>query len=873
VAIKVLLRQDCQASWRFVREAAITARLQHPAIVPLYEAGRWTDGAPFFAMKLVNGISLSEAIQRTQSLEDRLGLLPHLVAVLDALAYAHASDVVHGDLKPANVLLGEHGETVVIDWGLAKVLDGSVHDAPTLLPGQQAEEAPPGDATVTGLAPGTPGYMPPEQARGEPVDARADVYALGAMAYHLFSGAAPHRGKTPGEVLQKLLTGPPMPLSECVPELAPDLASIVDKAMSRRPGDRYASAERMAADLQRFTAGQLVSAHSYSITERARRWVRKRRAIVLTAGILVFVLAVAAAVSVRRIVRERNRADAAKVAAEVERKRAVAERDAAERLVQFAIGQLRDRLELLGKLDLLAGLGGEVEGYYRSVASGDDALETAALKRWGVAIEVLADVELSKLSYDVADALSAARAALYERVLARDSGDIEAMIELADAAYWRSIARLNEGDTETALPHVRRAEEVARKAVDAAPSDKSARIVHAMALALLGHLLFDRRDQAAAREAADMAEHEVTELGNVQHGLATKWQERLHSFFGILWSLEWATLNSAGARDAQLRQVAVDEMLSEAQPANPKSAFRLAMARLALSQARLRLGIFDDESVRAATATLRSLVPLDPANSGWRAGLLTVLGHICYLQSWRYRDERALAACRESITEWRRARETGMSGGNADLLFANALTEAADLEVRLGHIDGACSMYREALALGMTQVRAEPDNLFALMVVLARHRAIAFAEQSRQRFGAAKAAASAGLELANQSPAASKDQGRAGRWAALLHLGIGDLLAVRGDRAAAERTYRELLDTYPHVVETSPNDDDPKTELALVAVNLASMLLAKPGDRTEARELLHRATDLLGPLHDKRRLAPDMEDAFWKAKRLLGDRR
>ncbi|HEX7837891.1 MAG TPA: serine/threonine-protein kinase, partial [Kofleriaceae bacterium] len=118
VAIKEVLVPYLRA--RFEREAMITARLQHPAIVPVYEAGTWPDGSAFYTMRLVSGGTLADAIARTHTLEERLALLPHVLAVTEALGYAHAHRIVHRDLKPGNVLVGEFGETVVIDWGLAK---------------------------------------------------------------------------------------------------------------------------------------------------------------------------------------------------------------------------------------------------------------------------------------------------------------------------------------------------------------------------------------------------------------------------------------------------------------------------------------------------------------------------------------------------------------------------------------------------------------------------------------------------------------------------------------------------------------------------------------------------------------------------------
>src|SRR4051812_32864793 len=120
IAIKELISRGHVSEVRFLREALITARLEHPGIVPVYEAGRWPDGTPFYAMKLVAGRSLRELIAERKTVDDRLGLLHHVIAVADAIAYAHGRNIIHRDLKPANIIVGDFGETIVIDWGLAK---------------------------------------------------------------------------------------------------------------------------------------------------------------------------------------------------------------------------------------------------------------------------------------------------------------------------------------------------------------------------------------------------------------------------------------------------------------------------------------------------------------------------------------------------------------------------------------------------------------------------------------------------------------------------------------------------------------------------------------------------------------------------------
>ena len=282
VAIKELLHQDDDLLARFAREALVTARLMHPAIVPVYDAGRWPNGMPFYAMKMVTGRSLDQVIQAAPTLQDRLALLTNVIAVAEAIAYAHSEGIIHRDLKPANVLVGSFGETVVIDWGLAKDLRAPEE---SLRPGPYRGDSSSG--TVVGSVLGTPSYMPPEQALGDPVDETADVYALGALLYHLLAGGAPYAARSAEAVLALVITGPPKPLPEGVP---PELLAIVDKAMAREKAARYPTAGELAADLKRFTTGQLVSAHLYTPGALIKRWIAKRRGVVSIGAIALAAL-------------------------------------------------------------------------------------------------------------------------------------------------------------------------------------------------------------------------------------------------------------------------------------------------------------------------------------------------------------------------------------------------------------------------------------------------------------------------------------------------------------------------------------------------------------------------------------------------------
>ena len=303
VAVKELLRHDGSNEARFMREAMITARLEHPGIVPVHEAGRWPNGDPYYVMKLVEGRTLKELIDERKALRERLALLPHVIAIADAVGYAHSEGVIHRDLKPSNVIVGEFGETIVVDWGLAR---DRKRDYPEPAPEQVVYAAGSGVSTVSGKVVGTPAYMSPEQARGEPVDERADVYAIGTVLYELLAGSPPHHDTTPQATLERVIAGPPRPLSALIPHVPSELATIVAKAMARSPDDRYANASLLAEDLRRFHCGKLVSAHSYTAWSLLRKKLSHHRGMVAMAIASLVALGAVGVESFRRVVAERN---------------------------------------------------------------------------------------------------------------------------------------------------------------------------------------------------------------------------------------------------------------------------------------------------------------------------------------------------------------------------------------------------------------------------------------------------------------------------------------------------------------------------------------------------------------------------------------
>jgi WD40 repeat protein len=299
IAIKELISRGHGnvAEVRFLREALITARLEHPGIVPVYEAGRWPDGTPFYAMKLVAGRPLRDLIAERTTVEQRIGLLHHVIAVADAIAYAHGRGIIHRDLKPSNVIVGEFGETIVIDWGLAK--DLNPEPAPVGSDGGGPSGEPRQDGlTSAGSVMGTPAYMPPEQRRGEQVDPRADVYAIGAMLWELC--ALPREPRATGRRHALRRAG-----------IDPDLATIIAKALEDAPDRRYADAGALAADLKAFKAGARIAARRYSLLAMLVHWTRRHRALAAATLSVAALAATGVLTYVRHIAAERDRVAAA----------------------------------------------------------------------------------------------------------------------------------------------------------------------------------------------------------------------------------------------------------------------------------------------------------------------------------------------------------------------------------------------------------------------------------------------------------------------------------------------------------------------------------------------------------------------------------
>ncbi len=384
VAIKFVRRraglapeQLADALLRMVEEAQITGQLEHPSIVPVHDLGLDDAGRFYFVMKLVAGRTFEAALREAHERGGWRGALDlgldTLTRVAEAVEYAHRRGVLHRDLKPGNVMVGELGEVYVMDWGLsrsARTLAEPRRVVRSELRGDDDAVA----YTQEGAVLGTPPFMAPELAGGarDAAHVGSDIYALGAMLYHALAGAPPYLDDPTQPVLPRLIEDSPKPLEQLVPQAPAELIAIAERAMARASAERYASAAEFAEELKRFRDGRVVLAHRTGVWPEVRKWVARNRALAATSGVAVIaVLAGLIAFVSERSAREVERRAAQRFeshAALVDAARAIAHGDL--RTASSALPRVLEPSRAFERGLLAAALESDVSTHVHTDASG-----------------------------------------------------------------------------------------------------------------------------------------------------------------------------------------------------------------------------------------------------------------------------------------------------------------------------------------------------------------------------------------------------------------------------------------------------------------------------------------------------------------------
>jgi serine/threonine-protein kinase len=801
VALKVLrdeLAAEPRLVQRFLAEARVTARLDHPGIVPVHEVGRDAHGRAYFAMRLVRGRELKRIIELARAGAEgwsRTRALSVIQKVCEAMAYAHGKGVIHRDLKPSNVMVGEFGEVYVMDWGLARTIgaddphDLRLRDRPRTQGVADERELESPIVTMDGDVLGTPCYMAPEQAQGRIAELgpRSDVYSVGAMLYHLLAGEMPYvptgTSVASRDVLAQLVRGPPRSLSDLGLDVPAELAAICEKAMSREPADRYPDMLSMAEDLRAFLEGRVVRAHETGAWAEARKWVQRNKALSGAMSLAVAALVVGLFVSLAL----KAQSDASSVRAENSAQVASDERDRALTIASFledtltgvgpSIARGRDTTMLREMMD------GALSRLNKGELSGAPVAELRLRIVIGEAYEEIA-------RYEEAEAL------LREAVSKGESlfqGD-HALIARAQSELG-AVLRAR-GDFAGAEPVLRRALAMRERLFPGDHPDVS-ETIEKLALALE-----DRGDLAAAeplfrralamRERMYAGDHESTAIA-------------LSNLGGMLHAL--GDLKGA---DAHLsRAVAMQERLFHGDhPALASSLENLASLMSTRGDAAA-----GEALVRRAYEMRKRIYPGDHPN------LSVSLNNLAMAAFDRGDSVEAERLFRESIEMQRR-----LVKGD-DKVLAENLGDLGGLLYTRGDLAGAEPLYRESLAM-LRRILA-PDhpsisNQLGNLAVLFK---------ARGDFDAAEALHRENLAMQKRLyPGDHPD-------VALTLNNLASLLEARGNRAEAESLYRDAIDMQKRLTPTGhPN-------LARFESHLANLLQRK-GDLVAAEALDRHALEM-----------------------------
>ncbi len=704
---------------RFLLEAEVTGGLEHPGIVPVYGLGSDADGRPYYAMRLVRGESLKRAIAAfhgdaglrrdpgARSLE-LSKLLRRFLDVCNAIDYAHSRGVLHRDVKPGNVMVGEYGETLVVDWGLAKAVGradpGIAPDEQTLVPSSSGGVA----ETLPGTTIGTPEYMSPEQAAGhiDRLGPASDVYSLGATLYCILTGSPPFRDADVGRMLRAVQEGRFPPPRRVNRSVDPALEAVCLKAMSLRPEDRYPGTRALAAEIERWLADEPVSAYREPMPGRLARWGRRHRTLVAaTALSLVTAVALLAALVVA-VRREQGQTDAA--------------RDLAEANYRDARGAVDDYLTSVSEEALLDEPG--MQPLRRRLLQSALSYHRRFIERRANDPDAIVDLArsqaaLAKVTREMGRYVEAVPGyeeaiRLYRELDARRPGDPEIRHALAECYECVADVQNVLSRRREALENVDRAIEMFESLVADRRADVRTR--HNFALAVFTKAKIKHADErtreatALDERAAGLQDEVVAQSGGADNERATL------AFYTFSMSNGLAnTGRTAKAEEACHKAVGLYEGLVRAHPRTYKYRDGHAMAVLARANLDWRAERWAEaaHSREEARTELAELVRENPDVFALREVLAeadTGLAR-CYLNHLGRRD-RGAAALRNAIESyqglWRGEDTDVRSVGHYALCFQElSMIQSQDGQYVEAHANlrRACELYEQA-------ARKSPDN-------------------------------------------------------------------------------------------------------------------------------------------------------------------
>jgi serine/threonine-protein kinase len=823
VALKEIQNQHADhgdSRARFLLEAKVTGKLEHPGVVPVYGLGVYPDGRPYYAMRFIQGDNLKDAIDRyhdpqAQGLQSLgfhslpfRGLLERFLDVCDAVAYAHSRGVLHRDLKPANVMLGRYGETLVVDWGLAKLLgrpEPAVGEDVPLMATLSGDATP----TQAGRVVGTPEYMSPEQAAGQLdlLGPATDVYSLGAMLYCLLTGRPPFvRGKKEdlGEVLRKVEAcdfPPPRQVKSSVPR---PLEAICRKAMARRVEDRYASVEALGQDVRQWLADEVVSAYREPMADRLRRWGRRHRT--LATSLVVLLLTATAALGVgllfvntarratQNVLEEKTdaleRSDKSEKSAREQRQLAL---NTVRRVVYEIHAQLKDRP---GQKELRKALLVQALGGLKEVArAADTSVQVDHETIW-------VHLELGDLFLKIEEGGTMAAKKQYERAQELAQQLVDADPQSTEAQRDLSISYVNLGDTQMQLG-----------------DSKAALASYQQGLALRERLTRADPQSAVAQRDLSVSYHR---LGNVQLQLG----------------------DSKAALTAYQQSVALAERLARADLQNAQAQRDLAASCTKVGDVQMRRG--DSKAALASyqqsMAIHEQLARADPQSAEAQRNLSISYNRLGEVQMQLGDTKAALTACQQSLAVAERLVKADPQNAQAQRDLSFGYEKLGDVQMQLRDSKAALASYQQSLAVAERLAKADPQSAQAQ-----RDLSVSYSKLGdvQMRLGDRKALASyqQSLELLQRLAKADPLNAEAQRDLSLSYYKLGDMQMRLGESKAALASYQQSLVLTERLARADPQNPQAQRDL-LVSYHRLGNLQQQAGEFDKAAQWYAKAIDV-----------------------------